>query len=293
MTVDGSLPFVPAVGVTPLTARQRSLLAVAHELGSTRFAPRAHRWDDTATFPFENYADLRDAGFLALCIPEARGGHGADYATYCLVAAELGRFCGATALTFNMHSCSTLWIGALADALPMDAAQRAEHARRRDLHYTRVVDEGRLYAQPFSEGSAAAAGRAPFGTTARRDTRAGVSGWVIAGRKIWASLSGAADYYGILCTEAADEASTLDMRDTLYIAVPAASSGLTISGEWNPMGMRGTVSRNIAFDDVFVPDDEQLLPRGQYYRAAQTWPHMFFTCRRPISAWPTPRTTSR
>ena len=41
--------------------------------------------------------------------------------------------------------------------------------------------------------------------------------------------------------------------------------------------MRGTVSRNITFADVFVPDDEQLLPRGLYYRAAQTWPHMFFT----------------
>ena len=215
-------------------------------------------------------------------MPEAQGGRGADYATYCMVAAELGRFCGATALTFNMHSCSTMWIGALADALPMDDAQRVEHVRRRDRHFARVVDEGRLYAQPFSEGSAAAAGRAPFGTTARRTTRDGVDGWTIAGRKIWASLSGAADYYGILCTEAIEDDAShvtrpLDMRDTLYIAVPATSAGLTISGTWDPMGMRGTVSRNIAFDDVFVPDDEQLLPRGLYYRAAQTWPHMFFT----------------
>ena len=276
------LGFVPSIGTTSLTAKQKRLLAIAHELGRTKFAPRAHRWDDTATFPFANYDDLRDAGFLALCIPEAQGGQGADYATYCMVAAELGRFCGATALTFNMHSCSTLWIGSLADALTMDASQRAEHARRRDRHFARVVDGGKLYAQPFSEGSAAAAGRAPFGTTARRVTRDGVAGWVIDGRKIWASLSGAADHYGILCTEAIDDSTThelkpLDMRDTLYIAVPADHPGLAISGEWNPMGMRGTVSRNIAFTDVFVPDDEQLLPRGLYYRAAQTWPHMFFT----------------
>ena len=272
-----TLSFVPAVGVTPLTERQERLLAVAHELGETKFAPRAREWDDTASFPFANYDDLRDAGFLALCIPEEQGGLGADYATYCMVAAELGRFCGATALTFNMHSCSTLWTGALADALPMDATQRAEHVRRRDRHFARVVEQGSLYAQPFSEGSAAAAGRAPFGTTARREVRDGVSGWVIAGRKIWASLSGAANHYGILCTEAVDDAAALDMRDTLYIAVPATSPGLSISGTWDPMGMRGTVSRNITFQDVFVPDDEQLLPRGLYYRAAQTWPHMFFT----------------
>jgi alkylation response protein AidB-like acyl-CoA dehydrogenase len=104
----------------------------------------------------------------------------------------------------------------------------------------------------------------------------GVSGWVINGRKIWASLSGAANYYGILCTEDI-EGKNPDPRDTLYIAVPATSEGLTISGEWNPMGMRGTVSRNLTFKDVFVPDDEQLMPRGVYFKAAQTWPAMFFT----------------
>ena len=283
---DPALSFVPAIGDAPLNPKQRRLIALAHELGETRFAPRAREWDDTATFPFANYDDLRDTGMLALCIPESAGGLGADYATYCMVAAEIGRFCGATALTFNMHSCSTLWIGDLADALTMSDEQRAEHARRRALHFARVVDGGKLYAQPFSEGSAAAAGRAPFGTTARRakcdETRDGVSGWVIDGRKIWASLSGAADYCGILCTETqegkdGEEMQPLDMRDTLYIAVPATSEGLTISGEWNPMGMRGTVSRNLTFKSVFVPDDEQLMPRGMYFRAAQTWPHMFFT----------------
>ena len=41
--------------------------------------------------------------------------------------------------------------------------------------------------------------------------------------------------------------------------------------------MRGTVSRNLTFKDVFVPDDEQLMPRGIYFKGAQTWPAMFFT----------------
>ena len=276
------LSFTPAVGDAPFTARQRRLLALAHELGETKFAARAHGWDETATFPFANYEDLCAAGMLALCVPESAGGLGADFPTYCMVAAELGRFCGATALTFNMHSCSTMWIGALIDAIEMSDAERSDHVRRRALHFARVAGEGKLYAQPFSEGSAAAAGRAPFGTTATRAQRGGVEGWLIDGKKIWASLSGAADYYGILCTEAIQDAQSsstlpLDMRDTLYIAVPAASEGLTLSGEWNPMGMRGTVSRNITFKSVFVPDDEQLMPRGIYYKAAQTWPHMFFT----------------
>ena len=266
------LDFTPAVGDLPFTPLQRELLAQAHALGRDRFAARAAQWDQEASFPFANYDDLRDAGFLRLCVPVSHGGLGADYATYMMVAAEIGRFCGATALTWNMHICSTMWTGVLADGIPMTEAQRAEHSARRELHFARIVNDGAIYAQPFSEGTAAAAGRAPFGTSAKKVE----GGWLINGRKIWASLSGAADYYGILCTEDKGDDHP-DARDTLYISVPATSEGFSISGEWDPMGMRGTVSRNLAFKDVFVSNAEQLMPRGIYYKGAQTWPAMFFT----------------
>jgi alkylation response protein AidB-like acyl-CoA dehydrogenase len=272
MDTKASPGFTPSVGDHDFTPQQRELLALAHELGANRFAARAAQWDDEASFPFANYEDLRSAGLLALCVPKAHGGLGADYATYMMVAAEIGRFCGATALTYNMHICSTMWTGVLADGVPMTDEQRSEHARRRELHFARVVKDGAIYAQPFSEGSAAAAGRAPFGTTARKVE----GGWVVNGRKIFASLSGAADYYGVLCTEDKGDEKP-DARDTLYLAVPAASDGLAVSGEWNPLGMRGTVSRNLGFREVFVSDDEQLMPRGVYFKGAQTWPAMFFT----------------
>ncbi|WP_427914144.1 acyl-CoA dehydrogenase family protein [Ramlibacter sp. MMS24-I3-19] len=272
MDTNAPLGFTPAVGDTELSPQQRSLLALAHELGRTRFAPRAAQWDATASFPFANFDDLRQAGLLAICVPRDHGGAGADYATYMLVAAEVARFCGVTALTWNMHVSSTLWTGVLADGTPMTPAQREEHARRRGLHFDRVVREGAIYAQPFSEGSAAAAGRAPFGTTARKVD----GGWIVNGRKIFASLSGAAQYYGLLCTED-KEGVKPDARDTLYLAMPAGSEGFAISGEWDPLGMRGTVSRNLTFENVFVPDAEQLMPRGLYHKGAQTWPAMFFT----------------
>ncbi len=272
MDAAPALSFTPAVGDLPFTAQQRSLLSLANELGRTKFAGRAQQWDESATFPMANFDDLRDAGLLALCVPQADGGGGADYATYMMVAAEIGRFCGATALTWNMHISSTMWTGVLADGIPMTDAQRSEHLKRRALHFARVVNDGAIYAQPFSEGSAAAAGRAPFGTTARKVD----GGWRVNGRKIFASLSGAANYYGILCTEDKGDEKP-DARDTLYLAVPAKAEGVTVSGDWNPLGMRGTVSRNLTFKDVFVSDDEQLMPRGVYYKGAQTWPAMFFT----------------
>jgi alkylation response protein AidB-like acyl-CoA dehydrogenase len=252
-----------------LTPKQRELIAAADRLGPG-FAERAARYDREASFPHENYAELRKAGFLGLCVPEKFGGLGADFKTYSLVSATLGKYCGATALTFNMHACSTLWPGLLADDLEMTAEERAEHEQRRKVHFEKVVKDGAIYAQPFSEGSAAAAGKAPFGTTATRID----GGWRINGKKIFASLSGAAHYYGVLCTEAKPE---LSMRDTLYVAVPGKAEGLSVVGDWDPLGMRGTVSRALVFKDVFVPDEAQMMPRGVYFQAASRWPHMFTT----------------
>jgi alkylation response protein AidB-like acyl-CoA dehydrogenase len=253
----------------PLSDKQRELVAHAEDLGPA-FASRAARYHRAASFPFENYADLRAAGLLGLCVPEKYGGRGADLRTYSIVSATLGKYCGATALTFNMHACSTLWPGILADDLEMTQAQRAEHEKYRVLHFKRVVVDGAVYAQPFSEGSAAAAGKAPFGTLAAKVE----GGWVINGKKIFASLSGAADYYGVLCTE---DKPDLSMRDTLYMAVPGNAPGLTITGDWDPLGMRGTVSRTLLFKDLFVPEEAAMMPRGVYFQAASRWPHMFTT----------------
>jgi len=180
-----------------LTDFEASLCAETRTLAQARFAPRAAEIDREARFPTENYADLKAHDLLGICIPAEHGGRGADLRAYMLAAAEIGRYCGATALTFNMHVSSCLWTGVLADGVTMTASQREEHAAMRTRHYRRILEEGAIYAQPFSEGGDAAAGKAAFGTTAVRTE----GGWIVNGRKIFASLSGHADYYGVLCTE--------------------------------------------------------------------------------------------
>ncbi len=253
-----------------LTPQQRELIDLAATLGRERFAPRAERHDREASFPFENYDDLRSSGLLAICVPREFGGLGADFATYVMVAAEIGRHCGATALSFNMHVSSCMWSGFIADALDMTPEQRADHQRHRTLHYRNIVQDGKVYSQPFSEGGAAAAGKAPWGTLARKVD----GGYVINGKKIFASLAGAADFYGALCTLDKPGAT---QRDSLYLAVPAASEGVSVVGDWDPLGMRGTVSRTLLFKDVFVPETARLMPEGLYFQAAMRFPHMFAT----------------
>ena len=142
---------------------EADLIDSARRFGARVLAPRAAQHDRDATFPIENFRDMHEAGLLAICVPRTEGGAGASFRTYCLAAAELGRYCGATALSWNMHVCSTLWTGALTDELELTGEERAEHNRRRSLHYRRIVDQGTIYSQPFSEGGAAAAGGVAFG----------------------------------------------------------------------------------------------------------------------------------
>jgi alkylation response protein AidB-like acyl-CoA dehydrogenase len=255
-----------------LNADDATVVTRARRFGKRVLAPRAAKYDRDATFPIENFRDMHHEGLLAICIATKDGGLGADFRTYCLAAAELGRYCGATALSWNMHVSSTLWSGALADDLPMSADDRAAHERRRRMHYGRILENGAIYAQPFSEGGAAAAGTVAFGTEAQPTA----GGFVLNGKKIFASLSGAADYYGVLATERAEGAAA-SRRNTIYLAVPANAPGVSVVGDWDPLGMRGTVSRTLLFKDVFVAEDEMLMPRGVYFEAATRWPHMFLT----------------
>ena len=255
-----------------LSNKEEKICSIARKLGINKFSKRAEKYDNEASFPTENYKDLHKEGLLAICIPEKNGGLGASFKNYCLAAAEIGRYCGATALTWNMHVCSTLWTGSLADDLNMPKEKHRNHEQQRKTHYERIVNKGAIYSQPFSEGGNAAAGTSPFSTTATPIK----GGWKINGKKIFASLSGHASYYGILCTENIPNKKP-SQKNTLYLAIPSNAKGVNVVGEWNPLGMRGTISRTLTFEDVFVSEEESLMPRGTYFEAAKRWPHMFLT----------------
>ena len=107
---------------------------------------RAVVYDRQASFPFENFADFRANGLLGVSVPARYGGRGASYADYVRVSEEIGRYCGATALTFNMHNATMLWCGEVADALTMSADERARHEHVRAEMFSGVVDDGRIHA---------------------------------------------------------------------------------------------------------------------------------------------------
>ena len=254
--------------------RQRELIERARRLASERFAPRAGRHDREASFPFDDYDDLRAAGLLGLCVPERFGGLGASFETYCLVAEQIAQGNGSTALTFNMHCLTMMMMGDLADALPMPPAARERHDKLRAQRYREVIEAGVFYGQPHSEpveqgqtDTALSVGGRRFGTTARKVE----GGYVVAGRKFFVSLAGAAPYFATPAIRLGDEPW---IERTLYLQVPKDAPGVSFPGEWDPMGMRATVSRDMVLQDVFVPDDGEVLPPGIFGALYNAFPHM-------------------
>ncbi len=226
---------------------------------------RAVRYDLEASFPHENFADFRANGLLAACVPAEHGGGGASFADYVRVSEEIGRHCGATGLTFNMHNATMLWCGPVADLLGLAPSDRDRHEEIRTAMFRGVVEHGNIHSQPFSEGLS------PGATTGVATRAVPVDGgWNVTGRKIFASLSGAADFYNVTCQVAGEDFIRL-------LGVPADAEGVTIVGEWDPLGMRGTVSRTLLMDDAFVPATNEWMPPGSYDEAANRYPWLFLS----------------
>ena len=245
-------------------ARQQELIDIARTLAMEKFEPRAAEIDRDAKFPFEDYADLRDAGLLGLCVPKKYGGLGADLETYCLVVEEIAKGNASTALTYNMHCLTMLMIGEMADAHEMSDEKRARHEVLRARNFREVVEEGAYYGQPHSEpveegqtDKVFEVGGRRFGTTAEKVD----GGYKVNGRKFFVSLSDSATYFA---TPAILIGDAPWIERTLYLKVPRQAPGVTFSGDWDPIGMRGTVSRNMVLKDVFIPDDDEVLPPGVF-----------------------------
>jgi alkylation response protein AidB-like acyl-CoA dehydrogenase len=250
--------------ITIMSDRRSRLVDTVRKM-TPDIAERAVRYDRDASFPFENFADFGNNGLLAACVPQQYGGGGASYADYIRVSEEIGRSCGATALTFNMHTATMIWCGEVADLLDLSPADRQLHESRRAAMFRGVVEHGHIHSQPFSEGLAP-------GATAGVATRAVPvdGGFRVTGRKIFASLSGAATFYNVIAQTPGESVIRL-------LGVPADAAGVRIVDDWDPLGMRGTVSRTLLMDDVFVPATNEWLPAGAYDQAAQRYPWLFLS----------------
>ena len=229
-------------------AQQEALVQTAARLARENFAPRAASYDANATFPFENYQDLREAGLLALTVPTEYGGLASDPTTYALTLLEIAKGCPATALTFNMHANV---LGGFLTVLATPEQQRR--------YYSRVIEEGALFASITSEPDSSFRDRFVLRTAFQPVP----GGYRVHGIKHFCSLGDAADYYfvsGLL------EGSESAHDGILSALIPRAGSGIQVERMWDATGMRGTTSHTIRYDAT-VSQDQVIGEQGQFFQA--------------------------
>jgi alkylation response protein AidB-like acyl-CoA dehydrogenase len=87
-----------------LTADQREIQALAHDVAQAEIEPNAAAWDREHRFPTDLYAKLAGLGLMGVCVPAELGGAGADFLSYILVLEELSRADAGVGVTVAVHT---------------------------------------------------------------------------------------------------------------------------------------------------------------------------------------------
>jgi alkylation response protein AidB-like acyl-CoA dehydrogenase len=203
------------------------------------FAARAAQHDRDASFPFENFKELSEAGLLALTVPTALGGHGAGAFDTARILGIFGKADPSTALVLSMHyiqhlvmARSTRWPGRLSRKLAREAIEGVAL-----INALRVEPD---LGSPSRGGLPAAVAR-------RTET-----GWRLSGRKIYSTGAPILKWYAVWART--DEPV---VRVGLFL-VPAGLPGTRIVETWDHLGLRASGSHDVIFDDVVFPLDHEI-----------------------------------
>jgi alkylation response protein AidB-like acyl-CoA dehydrogenase len=213
------------------------------------FRSRARELDETAAFPAENFAQLREAGLLALTVPAAYGGDDlwweGRYRPYYELLEALARVDSPTAQLLQVHS----------HALGIFARLATDEQRERFL--PEIVAGGKLLASVGSEAK-------PTGKLAdvsRAELEPDGDGWRLTCRKFFASLAPAADE--LLIWTAVPGAGSYAQRSAI-VMVPREAAEVELVDDWQVLGMRPTVSWNVNITDYAVPAERLIGTPGAW-----------------------------
>lgn len=214
---------------------------LAAELGE-QFAAAAAEHDADNAFVHDNYAALREHGLFKLCIPGELGGGGAAYAEVAAVIRDLGRHCGATALSYSMHT----------HPVALNVFKHLRGDEKATVTLKKIADNDLVIA-----GTGANDWLASSGEMTKAD-----GGYRVSAHKHFVSGSPGAQ---VFVTSANFEGE--DGTEVLHFAIPFGSEGITRHDNWNTLGMRATGSNDVTLENVFVPDEAIVArrPAGEWH----------------------------
>ena len=216
-----------------LTDDQRAIRDAVRTIARERVAPRAAEIDRTETFPEDLRSLLAEQGILGLPFPERFGGLGGDLLTVCLAIEALSAACATTGLILAVQELGSL---------PLLLAGTEEQLARFVPGLASGTDLIAFALTEAEAGSDAAAIR----TRAVRDGDA----YLISGTKRFISQGSVARLVTVFAVT--DPEADRHHRISAFV-VETASAGFSVSRLEHKMGIRGSPTAELAFDNVRVP----------------------------------------
>ena len=220
-----------------LSERERELAGLCRDFAQQEIAPRAARAWEEARCPTDLLREMGQLGLLGVLVPEQWGGIGMSTIGFVAAMEELGRADQSVAAAWQAH----VTIGSLPLFLFGTDAQRDR--------WLRPLAEGHvLGAFGLTEPDAGSDARGIRTLAERQD-----GGWLVNGRKTFISNAGTDMSFGVTLlarTESREQAPKF-----ATFVVEKDTAGFTMGPKMRGIGWRGLDTRELYFDDVWVPDD--------------------------------------
>lgn len=229
-----------------LPSEYKELRTSVRALAEKEIAPFSQAVDEDHRFPVEAKNALTKNGLFAAHVPTEFGGDGADALAAVLIIEEVARVCGSSSLIPAVNKLGSV---------PLLLGGNDEQKKR---WLPRLVKgEGFSYCLSESEaGSDALAMR----TKAERSG----DGWVLNGSKKWITNAGESEFYSVI----AQTDPSLGSKGITAFVVEKSDPGVSFGSPEKKMGMRGSPTREVYFDNVSLGEDRRISEVGKGFALA-------------------------
>jgi alkylation response protein AidB-like acyl-CoA dehydrogenase len=227
-----------------LSPAQKKLQAKLIELCRTTLRENAVESDKKLIFPRKNFEALASLGLLGLIVPKKWGGLGENHVTAAMVCETIARYgCASTAMCYTMH------IGAVA------AAMFRSHNNRTIQDIMKRLDKD-VFIGTLSYSDPETGSHFWYPVSSRAEKVPG--GWRVMKKASWTTSGGFADWYVLQTTSPDFAGNYADLSCWLVMADEVKAE----PSKWDGMGLRGNQSGTLLVDNVVVPEDRMVGPKG-------------------------------
>jgi alkylation response protein AidB-like acyl-CoA dehydrogenase len=237
----------PGYELFKLGDEHEELRAAVRALCERDVEPHAAEVDERSRYPEEALAALNASGFNAVHVPEEYGGQGGDAVAACVVIEEVARVCASSSLIPVVNKLGTTGL----------ILRGSEDLKRQVLPTLASGEAMASYALSEREaGSDAAAMR----------TRATESGgnWIINGSKCWITNGGRSTWYTVMAVTDPDKGA----NGISAFVVHKDDPGFVVGSFEKKMGIKGSPTAELHFEDCTIPGDRIIGPRGSGFKTA-------------------------